>query len=284
MADDQNPVFQIQRVYLKEASLEQPNSPAILLQQEQPSVDIQLGVEANGVADGITFQPTLSFGNEGQIVALNLNSTMPDHDGSERATLTIHGLGEHAAFYAGASLLSASYDSLTDTYTLLGLTPAQVTTLGVIQSSGDYALTVLSEILIYALFAASLHLMMAVGGLASFGHAAFLGAGAIGTYVGGSLALAGHQVTFSEQPEAAAAIAANGLQVTRAGVVHSTHDFAIFGSAAEALAAGPHDVVVCALKSFDTEAALAYDPLLVKRLRRIRSQRQRERSARRSHS
>jgi len=50
---DQEPVFQIQRVYLKEASLEQPNSPAILLNQEQPSVDIQLGVEANPVAEGI---------------------------------------------------------------------------------------------------------------------------------------------------------------------------------------------------------------------------------------
>ncbi len=50
---DQTPVFQIQRVYLKESSLEQPNSPAILLEQEQPSVDIQLGVEAAPVADGI---------------------------------------------------------------------------------------------------------------------------------------------------------------------------------------------------------------------------------------
>jgi preprotein translocase subunit SecB len=50
---DQEPVFQIQRVYLKGASLEQPNSPAILLEQEQPSVDIQLGVEATPVADGI---------------------------------------------------------------------------------------------------------------------------------------------------------------------------------------------------------------------------------------
>ena len=49
----QNPVFQIQRVYLKEASLEQPNSPAILLEQQQPSVDIQLGVEANPVAEGV---------------------------------------------------------------------------------------------------------------------------------------------------------------------------------------------------------------------------------------
>jgi preprotein translocase subunit SecB len=53
MADQQDPVFQIQRVYLKEASLEQPNSPAILLEQESPTVDIQLSVNASPVADGI---------------------------------------------------------------------------------------------------------------------------------------------------------------------------------------------------------------------------------------
>lgn len=55
MADQQaqDPVFQIQRVYLKDLSLEQPNSPAILLEQEQPTVDIQLGVDAQPVADGI---------------------------------------------------------------------------------------------------------------------------------------------------------------------------------------------------------------------------------------
>src|SRR4051812_50195230 len=54
MADNnEQPVFQIQRVYLKEASLEQPNSPAILLEQEQPSVDIQLGVEAQQASEGM---------------------------------------------------------------------------------------------------------------------------------------------------------------------------------------------------------------------------------------
>ena len=53
------PVFQIQRVYLKDASLEQPNSPEILMQQEQPSVDIQLGVETKPVADGI-FEVTVT--------------------------------------------------------------------------------------------------------------------------------------------------------------------------------------------------------------------------------
>ena len=53
MSDDLTPVFQIQRVYLKDLSLEQPNSPAILTSQEQPSVDIQLGVGMEQVADGI---------------------------------------------------------------------------------------------------------------------------------------------------------------------------------------------------------------------------------------
>jgi branched-chain amino acid transport system permease protein len=45
---------------------------------------------------------------------------------------------------------------------------------------GNYALTVASEIAIFAIFAASLHFLMAVGGLASFGHAAYFGLGAYG--------------------------------------------------------------------------------------------------------
>jgi len=55
MSDEQQatPVFQIQRVYLKDLSLEQPNSPAILTSQAQPAVDIQLGVGMEQVADGI---------------------------------------------------------------------------------------------------------------------------------------------------------------------------------------------------------------------------------------
>ncbi|MFM9880233.1 MAG: protein-export chaperone SecB [Burkholderiaceae bacterium] len=48
-----SPIFQIQRLYLKEASLEQPNSPAILLEQAQPGVDIQLAVASEQVADGV---------------------------------------------------------------------------------------------------------------------------------------------------------------------------------------------------------------------------------------
>ena len=54
MADDnQNPVFQIQRIYLKDLSLEQPNSPQILLEQGQPQVEINLTLGAGPIADGM---------------------------------------------------------------------------------------------------------------------------------------------------------------------------------------------------------------------------------------
>jgi preprotein translocase subunit SecB len=50
---DQAPVFQLQRMYLKDLSLEQPNSPQILLEQTQPQVDIQLAMGAENVAEGV---------------------------------------------------------------------------------------------------------------------------------------------------------------------------------------------------------------------------------------
>src|ERR1700730_9854151 len=46
--------------------------------------------------------------------------------------------------------------------------------------AGNYALTVGAEIAIFVIFAASLHFLMSVGGLASFGHPAYFGLGAYG--------------------------------------------------------------------------------------------------------
>ncbi len=43
---------------------------------------------------------------------------------------------------------------------------------------GEYYLAVLAEIMIFALFAASLHMLTGIGGLISFGHAAYFGLGA----------------------------------------------------------------------------------------------------------
>ena len=55
MADDnQNaPLFSIQRLYLKDLSLEQPNSPQVLLEQGQPAVEINLTLGAEPIADGM---------------------------------------------------------------------------------------------------------------------------------------------------------------------------------------------------------------------------------------
>jgi len=55
MAADTNttPMFQIQRIYLKDLSLEQPTSPQILLEQGQPAVEINLTLGADPIADGM---------------------------------------------------------------------------------------------------------------------------------------------------------------------------------------------------------------------------------------
>ena len=92
------------------------------------------------------------------------------------------------------------------------------------------------------------------------------GAGAIGTYIGGSLALAGHQVVFVEQPAVADDLRVRGLKLdltldkrrnTKDVSVIEPSSFVIVSSLEEALRYGPFDVALFALKSFDTEFALA---------------------------
>ena len=61
MADqDQTPVFQLQRMYLKDLSLEQPNSPQILLEQQQPQVDIQLSMAGEPLNDSGIFEVSVT--------------------------------------------------------------------------------------------------------------------------------------------------------------------------------------------------------------------------------
>ncbi len=50
---DQQPVFNIQRLYLKDLSLEQPNSPAIFLEQEAPGIEVSIDVGSEQLAEGI---------------------------------------------------------------------------------------------------------------------------------------------------------------------------------------------------------------------------------------
>jgi preprotein translocase subunit SecB len=55
MADDNAnlPQFQIQRIYLKDLSLEQPNSPQVLLEQGQPQVEINLTLGAETISEAM---------------------------------------------------------------------------------------------------------------------------------------------------------------------------------------------------------------------------------------
>jgi 2-dehydropantoate 2-reductase len=90
------------------------------------------------------------------------------------------------------------------------------------------------------------------------------GAGAIGSYIGGSLAHAGHQAVFLERPEVAASVRQKGIRIRKpaAGAGEATltlpaSAYECVGSLAEALALGPFDAALYALKSFDTPAAIA---------------------------
>jgi 2-dehydropantoate 2-reductase len=84
-----------------------------------------------------------------------------------------------------------------------------------------------------------------------------LGAGAIGTYVGGSLAQHGHHAVFVERPEVAGQIRARGLRVEVPGDPPQAVHGDCVDSVAEALAHGPFDVAVFALKSYDTPSAIS---------------------------
>lgn len=91
------------------------------------------------------------------------------------------------------------------------------------------------------------------------------GAGAIGTYIGGSLALAGHQVVFIERQKVVEELRQRGMRLdltlderrkTKDAHLLDSSAFVIVSSLEEALRYGPFDLSLFALKSFDTQAAL----------------------------
>jgi 2-dehydropantoate 2-reductase len=82
------------------------------------------------------------------------------------------------------------------------------------------------------------------------------GAGAIGTYIGGNLALHGHSVTFLEQPAVAAELRQRGLRIKHGDEEHILSEVPIFSDLEEALKAGHYDAALFALKSYDTQIAV----------------------------
>ena len=91
------------------------------------------------------------------------------------------------------------------------------------------------------------------------------GAGAIGTYVGGSLVQTGQRVVFIEQASVAAGLRERGLRLDVSidshrgmaeALVIPPASFEVVDSPAQALEHGPFDVAIFAMKSFDTAPAL----------------------------
>ena len=52
MSEQADPVFSIEKLYVKDLSVEVPNAPQIYLERESPNVSIQLQNSAQGLGDG----------------------------------------------------------------------------------------------------------------------------------------------------------------------------------------------------------------------------------------
>lgn len=50
---DLQPVFSIEKIYVKDLSLEIPHAPQIFLEREQPEIDMQLATEGKQLEDGV---------------------------------------------------------------------------------------------------------------------------------------------------------------------------------------------------------------------------------------
>jgi 2-dehydropantoate 2-reductase len=87
-------------------------------------------------------------------------------------------------------------------------------------------------------------------------HWLIFGAGAIGTYIGGSLALSGQRVIFLERSEIAQEIRSRGMRLSINCQARLIKQPILAASLAEALESGPFDVAIFALKSYDTSLAL----------------------------
>ncbi len=53
MSESPQPVFAIEKIYLKDLSVEVPNAPEVFLESEGPTVDVNIGSHARSVQDGL---------------------------------------------------------------------------------------------------------------------------------------------------------------------------------------------------------------------------------------
>ncbi|MBS0498583.1 MAG: protein-export chaperone SecB [Gammaproteobacteria bacterium] len=53
MSEQQQPVFAIEKIYVKDLSLEIPNAPNIFLERDTPEINLQLGTKSQGIGEGL---------------------------------------------------------------------------------------------------------------------------------------------------------------------------------------------------------------------------------------
>jgi len=53
MSEQQQPVFAIEKIYVKDLSLETPNAPNIFLERDTPEINLQLGTKNQGIGEGL---------------------------------------------------------------------------------------------------------------------------------------------------------------------------------------------------------------------------------------
>ncbi len=92
------------------------------------------------------------------------------------------------------------------------------------------------------------------------------GVGAIGTYLGGSLALAGQTVVFVERPEVADVVRRQGLSIDQGDSQASSKSITpsvrhldqpqVVDSIDTALSLGPFDAAILAIKAYDTQGLI----------------------------
>lgn len=50
---EEQPVFSIEKIYVKDLSIEVPNAPQVFLHRETPSIEVQIQSKANTIGDGM---------------------------------------------------------------------------------------------------------------------------------------------------------------------------------------------------------------------------------------
>ena len=74
MTNNQQPLFAIEKIYVKDLSLEIPNAPMVFLERNQPEISVQLHTDGGGLSDGmyhVTLTVTVGDTTRNYVAAVN---------------------------------------------------------------------------------------------------------------------------------------------------------------------------------------------------------------------